>query len=224
MVKKIEEGQVEMILYNVFKNPLCLSLKDLMRDLMLLFFVHGLLIILSGIASAGIVGSKHDFSGEKWNEEGKVCQPCHYQSTADMKISPLWNQGVAVDPYTLYNGTTRKVAPKSPRSITKFCLSCHDGSISPERNNLIGGKAKIGTVFDNDHPVSIRWRHQNNNGNVNCPNCHGIHDASINSELPFFGGYIECATCHDIHNKTGYPKLLRKPQQNSEICLHCHVR
>jgi predicted CXXCH cytochrome family protein len=218
MVKKIGEGQVEMIIYNVFKNPWCIALKDLM----LLFFVHGLLFIFSGAASAGIIGSKHDFSGEKWNEEGKVCQSCHYQSTADMETSLLWNKGMAAGQYTLYNRTNTKGAQESPGSITKFCLSCHDGTTAIERNNPISRKAKTGTVLDHEHPVSVRWIHQNNNGNLNCPNCHGIHDASIKSELPFFSGYLECATCHDIHNKTGYPKLLRKPQQNSELCLHCH--
>ncbi|MHC4642831.1 MAG: cytochrome c3 family protein [Planctomycetota bacterium] len=55
-----------------------------------------------------------------------------------------------------------------------------------------------------------------------CSNCHDVHDPSFVGTLPFFDGYVECSTCHDVHNSFGYPKLLRLPNQSSQICLICH--
>ncbi len=119
------------------------------------------------------------------------------------------------------------VQPESqPQGVTKLCLSCHDGVVAIDSfagnwgSTYISGAANLSTDLSDDHPVSIRWQHQNQT--PSCTNCHFVHGQMFSSELPFFNGFIECATCHDVHNTIALPKLLRKPLQQSEICFYCH--
>jgi predicted CXXCH cytochrome family protein len=197
-----------------------------------------LLLILGsyfGTIKADITGSMHDFSSAGWNPGGEICEPCHTPHNADLAIigSPLWNHEETTASFTIYSSPTLVVTPEQPRGPSKLCLSCHDGTVSLDSfggnigSTFISGPAKIGTVLSDDHPVSIKWEHQNDIGNQTCANCHNVHDPSDPGALPFFGSsypnvYVECSTCHDVHNSTVNPKLLRLPMQGSQLCLHCH--
>ncbi len=175
-----------------------------------------------------IVGSAHDFSSKGWSG-GKICQPCHTPHTADTSApsSPLWNHTVTTATFTMYSSLTLVVQPESqPRGGTKLCLSCHDGTVAIDSfggnwgGSTISGAANLTSDLSDDHPVSIRWEHQNET--PPCSNCHFVHGNMFAFDLPFFGGFVECATCHDVHNSTELPKLLRKSLVGSEICLYCH--
>ncbi len=111
--------------------------------------------------------------------------------------------------------------------MTRLCLSCHDGTVALDSfsgmtgNTFISGNALVGTDLSDDHPVSVKWKHQNSL--PSCRNCHDVHGNMYSSPLPFYDGYVECATCHDVHNGTpGNGHLLRMTMAGSQLCLHCH--
>jgi predicted CXXCH cytochrome family protein len=184
---------------------------------------------------AQISGSAHDFSQATWSS-GRICEPCHVPHTASISSTvPLWGRPEKTTAYTLYNSPTMEFSPDQPGEYSTFCLSCHDGTVALNSyggqtgSTYISGDALIGTDLSDDHPVGLRWAHQDTESG-NCSNCHNMHmgGTGLISELPFFGETgnkkIECATCHDPHGTAGYPKLLRKSKTFSELCFHCHTK
>lgn len=185
-----------------------------------------------------LTGSAHDFSSHGWNSGGEICQPCHtpHLSGVDSvpaNIAPLWNHQVTeVATFSVYTGYDMQVTPGQPEGISLLCLSCHDGTIALDAfgenttgSDYMTGNALLGTNLSNDHPISIDWQHQTNDGGGSlwCVNCHNMHATpTYISELVFFNGKVECPTCHDVHNTAGIDKLLRITSLNSEICLSCH--
>jgi len=188
--------------------------------IMTLVFVF---VFSAGITHAAIQGSSHDFSGLSWNSTGEICNVCHTPHNANLADveSPLWNHSVTTQTFTLYTSPTMSGLGLQPRPISKACLSCHDGTVALDSfggntgATFMGGDATVGTDLSDDHPVSIRWTHQNEN--PACASCH-----SIPQQVPFFGGYVECATCHDVHNGTGNAGMLRVTSDGDQICFFCH--
>jgi len=198
-----------------------------------LFFNIGLICLFfffTGTTSVfgSITGSAHDFSSQGWSG-GRICQVCHTPHTADSSAidAPLWNHEITTSTFTMYSSPSMIIQPESqPQGVTKLCLSCHDGTVAIDSfagnwgSTYISGDANLDTDLSDDHPVSIRWEHQNQT--PSCTNCHFTHGQMFSSDLPFFNGFVECATCHDVHNTIALPKLLRKPLQQSELCFYCH--
>ncbi len=206
-----------------------------------LSFCSLFLLSYSGSSMADIVGSKHDFSTNGWSE-GQICNVCHTpHSGANNVNSPLWSHAVSDQTYILYDSPTLISQPEQPQpgSISRLCLSCHDGTMALDS---YGGKsgglfmdpnsqAMLGTDLRNDHPVGISWDHRvarPDAGQAECIVCHDVFfptKADAGKELRFFNGKVECASCHDVHNsKVMDVKLLRKPMQNSQLCQHCHFK
>ncbi len=192
------------------------------------FWAVFLLLWVSPSGRGQVSGSAHDFSGKSWNSTGEICVVCHtpHNALSSAQGAPLWNHDVTSAAFTLYSSPTLKVQPVQPRGVTKLCLSCHDGTVALDSfggmrgSTFVSGDARIGTDLSDDHPVSIKWKHQNSM--PSCNNCHDTHGNMYSSVLPFFDGYVECATCHDVHNGTGYSHMLRKTLAGSQLCLHCH--
>jgi len=192
---------------------------------------------------AGIKGSKHDFSDTGW-AGGQICIVCHTpHNGATQVVGPLWNHAISSQTYLVYDSPTitRKPEQPQPGSISRLCLSCHDGTIALDS---FGGKtgattmdpestAMLGADLRNDHPIGIAWNHDApaTSPNVAKNECIVCHDnflptkATAGKELKFFNGKVECASCHDVHNSRVMDvKLLRKPLQNSQLCQHCHFK
>ena len=188
-----------------------------------------LALVIYGLpVRADIAGSVHDFSKSGWSG-GEVCVVCHTPHSADTNLveSPLWNHQLSTTNYAMYDSATLAVKPQSqPDGTTKLCLSCHDGTVAIDSfgsvtgNSVISGRANLTSNLRDDHPISIKWDHQNQA--TNCANCHGTHTQPFSTPLPFFNGNIECATCHDVHSNTVEPTLLRMTLRGSQLCLHCH--
>lgn len=189
---------------------------------------------ITTFSSAGIIGSKHDFSGEGWsnNPDNEICIPCHTPHNADKTLSdgPLWHHELSVATYTLYDSTTLDATMEQPNSISKLCLSCHDGTVALESYGthsgstfLDSGDASIGTDLSDDHPVSFRWEHQTVS---TCTlDCHFGNGDPYSYTVRFYNHRVECSTCHDPHNNSvpgPGDKMLRMSMVGSELCLLCH--
>lgn len=143
-----------------------------------------LAVTLSGTASAGVQGSKHDLSTGVPEANGEVCVFCHTPHGADTGASaPLWNKTLPSSTYQRYSalGTaTLDGSEVTVGSVSLACLSCHDGSQAvdvvlnkPGSGGYVAGGSEIsatqltnmsgepipmlGTDLRNDHPVSIDY-------------------------------------------------------------------
>ncbi len=204
-----------------------------------------LLTFATTCSFAEVSGSAHDFASGGIGTE--ICIFCHTPHNADQTIleAPLWNHELSAETnYTLYDSETMNQAPPDePLGISKLCLSCHDGTVAIDsfgnqtgtQKILPGEPAYIGTDLSDDHPISILWGLQHRtifsgSGPVHCGKCHdNIGEGPEKLPLPFYtygGGRgsarLECSTCHDPHNNGANEKLLRKPNDNSELCFWCH--
>jgi predicted CXXCH cytochrome family protein len=133
-----------------------------------------------------------------------------------------------------------------PGSVSRLCLSCHDGTVSTNSygawngassqgandNNiknhsqpefLIGGAA--GTNLSNHHPIGFPYNNaasvdnEINSTATDVPN--NTNNLKIGDLL--WQGNMECTTCHDVHNsKNSGEKFLWTSDMESAFCLTCH--
>ncbi|MHB8837718.1 MAG: cytochrome c3 family protein [Gemmatimonadaceae bacterium] len=197
-----------------------------------------LVLVAPGLASAQtITGTKHDLSagGAGIAAYGQVCVYCHAPHNAAAS-APLWNRGMGAGPYTLYTSTTSSTidmtVAATPGSVSKACLSCHDGTIGLDvvtnvptgapasiGTGKITGGALIGTDLTNDHPIAVTYD----------PTKDTQFNAVVSGKvdvLPLYGtakNQLECATCHNVHSNAVGP-FLRKTNAGSALCLTCHKK
>ena len=142
-------------------------------------------------AAAGIVGSMHDFSSAApasgGNTVAQICVYCHTPHGADtIPGAPIWNRFVdeTID-YGFYGSASATMdgdASAGPGSVSRACLSCHDGTqaLDALRNmpgtgstpnptpidNLVNGTIRDliegdtntpGVGLDNDHPIGMNY-------------------------------------------------------------------
>jgi len=194
----------------------------------------------------------------------RICIYCHaphntittqQAATAGVTYYPLWNHDLTSLTYLLYQNTNTNDIPNSiqhqlnatltqPGSISKLCLSCHDGSVavssygnfnpSSSRHTgtvtVTGSKFGIGISGDltNHHPIGFDYQEvmiaddeiRDPSNALLGNNPYGL---TINDLL--FGGKIECASCHDVHNtkNTGL-KFTWVEDTQSNLCLSCHAK
>ena len=125
------------------------------------------------------------------------------------------------------------------------CLSCHSADAGP------GGEGAtdfslfaIGTDLTNDHPVGVDLPDNIGRRDFKTPNgisavMHWFDDDGDSrpdtNEIRFYdtggGPRVECGSCHDPHgvSPTGFGGLinasfLRVRNNNSKVCLTCHIR
>lgn len=107
---------------------------------------------VGSLASAGIVGSKHDLSasstGGKFtftSGNTEICVFCHTPHGSDSTSAvPLWNRvpGAAAAAFTPYASTTLSGTVTMASSPSLVCLSCHDGTVA--MNNMINAPGSDG--------------------------------------------------------------------------------
>ena len=147
----------------------------------------GLLAFASLVyAQTGIVNTKHNLRSSGTSAlkgtTDEICIYCHTPHGGKKAITddtgPLWNRAYTPGTFQVYASYTLDTAPSAtPTSVSKACLSCHDGTLglnqlinnagpgsgsNPATDpNPIGGAsstnnmALIGTDLRDDHPVSI---------------------------------------------------------------------
>jgi predicted CXXCH cytochrome family protein len=218
----------------------------------------------------GIKSTSHDLStssgkGATWAPNSdptldRICIYCHAPHNSlkpgesSLTYYPLWNHALSTIPsYQTYdNGTDDpnsishqlNATLNQPSSVSKLCLSCHDGDVaigaygySPQSSIgttnvkatsadriLIGG----GGDLRNHHPISFDYEavaaiddEIKTSDSVllgNNPNNLAISDLLWNSKM-------ECSSCHDVHNtKNMGMKFLWVEDINSNLCLSCHKK
>lgn len=147
--------------------------------------IVGLLAFTSFVYAQGIVNTKHNLRSTGTQamkgSTDEICIYCHTPHGGKKAIqddtAPLWNRAYTPGTFTLYASYTLDATPSQPTSVSKACLSCHDGTLGLNQlinnagpgsgtnpavdPNPIGGAsstnnmALIGTDLRDDHPVSI---------------------------------------------------------------------
>jgi predicted CXXCH cytochrome family protein len=200
-----------------------------------------------------IVGSAHDFgaNGYSW-ADGEICKPCHtpHNAIAADVSDNLWSHTLSTASYTLAGGEVLS-QEEALDSYSRLCMSCHDGTVALD--SFAGGagtagpfgassRFNLGTDLSNDHPVgneavynetrtSLNLTTTNNRGQkvvgVNDPST-GKAQLPLRQALNGTDWVVSCGSCHNPHgagNATArYPMLLRATNQESQICLTCHIK
>jgi len=193
-------------------------------------------------AGTGIEGSSHDARNWFGSNSGQVCIFCHAPHNANTQ-GPLWSHASTTATYTLYASPTMNAAPGQPGSISKLCLSCHDGTVAI--NNYAGGRgsirfssgdtAYIGIDLSNDHPVGIVYNAASatNNRKLADPTTKSVTIGSTVSRsgtitaMMLVDGKVECTSCHDVHNRYTVQTdsgrgLVKVGMAGSSLCVQCH--
>ncbi|OQX15333.1 MAG: hypothetical protein BWK76_13370 [Desulfobulbaceae bacterium A2] len=194
-------------------------------------------LVMSSTASAVLTGSKHDFTNLQWGNS-QICLPCHApHNNINDQGAVLWNHTLTQASYTLYSSPTYDATTTTtqPSAVSKFCLSCHDGTVALDAygshtgTTTITGNGLLGTNLSNDHPISFDY----NAALVAADTATGggipglVTPASASqvvAGIPLFTGKMECASCHDVHNKHGIAGLLNSSNTGSALCLKCHIK
>lgn len=204
------------------------------------------------VAAIGtIAGSKHDFSSTGTSTykgaSNQVCVYCHAPHNVQVNV-PLWNRAANTSTYTIYSSTGLDGVTGQPGSVSKLCLSCHDGTVAIDAFGGSTGTAtnKIPTTssanlggatgldLSNDHPVGITYTAATAtaDGSLYDPTTHLIGSGplatfTIDAKM-LSATKVECASCHDVHNSTAgtavESKLLRVTTVGSALCLACHKK
>jgi predicted CXXCH cytochrome family protein len=190
-------------------------------------------------AFAILAGSAHDFHLETWGDP-QICLPCHApHNNRNAATELLWNHDTtAVAAFTLYsNAASFDAVPGQPTPTSKFCLSCHDGTVALDAYgshgaglpaNKLTGTAMLGTDLSNDHPISFLYDAALVTADTaRAGGIAGLKAPAVVTAagLPLFAGLMECATCHDVHNKHGNTAgLLNIANTGSALCLACHIK
>jgi predicted CXXCH cytochrome family protein len=213
--------------------------------LLVMIAMVSIMMVAQIAKAASIAGSKHDLrsggSSAFKGDSDQVCIYCHTPHNANATpLAPLWNHAsTATATYTLYGGaasgtTTLNATMGQPSSISKACLSCHDGSVAADSYKAVVGTkpitsasaALLGTNLSNDHPISFTY----DTALVSADAVNGINGlvtpasaSLVVAGIPLFTSKLECASCHTVHDNANTP-FLRFSNVGSALCLKCHIK
>lgn len=222
-----------------------------------------LMLGVAAVANAGtnpsntVVGSSHDLSDPAGTVAGsnQICVFCHTPHNANAaSAAPLWSHALSTATYTPYNNPDfSTITAGQPGSISKACLSCHDGSVAlgyvangaftsdgTAPNNLsntahgardsAGLQIAIGDAMNIGGSGDLSTTHP---VGITYPGANtAFNDVASNTNVKLFkegGGsanQVECASCHEPHNQGAKePRyFLRSTNAGSALCLQCHIK
>jgi len=234
-------------------------------------YIIALILILQAFTSSlasSIVNTKHNLSTSgtgtiKSTGEQEVCVFCHIPHNSRAGEAPLWNRTMHSDNYNMYNSdylrrmnyptpTALGTTAGTPGTLSRQCLSCHDGTVAvgsvymvrgtlmgntllPMANVNLDGKmlssspGYIGTDLRGHHPVGIEYDHsisKNFGSGSRSIELLATPGAAIKLYTYNNKQYVECSSCHDPHIENG--KFLRYTAGGSHganvygTCVSCH--
>ena len=193
----------------------------------------------------------------------RVCIFCHaphntitadQAAAAGLTYYPLWNHDLSSMTYQLYTNNTNDIPNMpmhqlnatltQPGSISKLCLSCHDGSVavssygnfnpsSSRRTGTVtmqGSRKGIGLNGDlsNHHPIGFDYLEvRAADPEIRAPGdtLRGNNPYGLKISDLLFGNKMECASCHDVHNtKNTGTSLTWVSDYQSNLCFSCHAK
>ncbi|MBI5558017.1 MAG: hypothetical protein HY885_10290 [Deltaproteobacteria bacterium] len=193
---------------------------------------------------------------------------------AGIKYLPLWNHGVTTQFYNTYQsdfgdgpaasglngvGTVSNINQFAdrhlfngdatlgePGSVSRLCLSCHDGTVAINEYGFDPGRAESrgaathfiadqfkiggGGNLTNHHPIGFSYLDVAlHDDEIAAPdtviNGLATKEQTTIRSLLYAGEMMECVTCHDVHNtKNEGETFLWKSDRNSGFCLTCHIK
>lgn len=214
-------------------------------------------------ATGNIANTKHNLSStgtgtikaNAGQNNDEICVYCHTPHGANTAFTgaPLWNKATPTGTFTMYGTTLSGNATDTAAnlgSISKACLSCHDGvsAINSMVNapgaggynsaganvafgataagtalTMPAGVTQIGTDLTNDHPISITYDTTGKAGlKATTTTLTGWTGAGTIADL-LRSSKVECSSCHDPHEGTN-ALFLRKANAGSALCLGCHQK
>lgn len=176
----------------------------------------------------------------------RVCVYCHtghlaveVSSQNQANYLPLWNHALTNIQYTQYNnGATYSIS-----GVILLCLSCHDGSlatnafgvnqVSPQQKpggpmHYIGSSdpAYLGGDADlsNDHPIGFNYAAVQAADPDIAPSNSAMGNTGQKISDFLDGGVMTCATCHQVHGCNTGSSLTVVADNQSALCLTCHLK
>ena len=163
-----------------------------------------------------------------------ACLYCHAPHGASTSPTPLWNQQLSMQSYTMYGSSTYHQTGVQPPlgSPSKLCLSCHDGTVAPGQTLAFGQLAMRGSMklqnklsadLSGSHPFSLK------KPLTDAPDLFNLLSATPaqtkDPAVQMVNDNIECTTCHNVHFQ-GIDKVVRsflvRDSSNGALCLACH--
>ena len=182
----------------------------------------------------------HDFSQSGTSPvKGNLsasCLYCHAPHASLSQGTPLWNQTLSMQTYTMY-GSSTYTAPPIPQpplaGSSSLCLSCHDGTVAPGQTVAYGkfsmtGVMNTADVFGSDlrssHPFNLALPMQDAPDLVATLAAAG-KTADATGAVKLNNGNIQCDTCHDAHVQSRdviSPNFLVMDSSRGQLCFACH--
>lgn len=171
-----------------------------------------------------IVGARPDF-----------CMYCHEPHSGVGGRTPLWNQKLSVQSYTLYNSATEVNKTTQPimGADSNLCLSCHDGTVAPGTTAAYGKVTMFGSMYSYDifgsnlqpsHPIALALPLKDNIDLTASLAATG-KTGDPTGAIRLVNGNIECTTCHNAHVQAKDPisqTFLVRDSSSGQMCLACH--
>lgn len=175
-------------------------------------------------------------SGSSVTTQGGLgCTFCHAPHSGIGGITPLWNQTLSTQSYTLYTSTTYKQQGTQPTlgRSSSLCLSCHDGTVAVGQSAVYGKIPTTGTMNNMDvlgtnmtssHPFSMVKPLKDSADMAASLVAQGV-TADPTGKVKLIAGNVECISCHNPHVQGTdqiAQKFLVRDSSNGQMCLACH--
>jgi predicted CXXCH cytochrome family protein len=206
------------------------------------------IFLVTGMAFAGVDGTKHDipgyvgntFSGAATVATAEICVYCHTPHSANTLVDTLlWNRtfGTQADAFAIYSSATSTAmnGVTDLSTVAKLCLSCHDGSTAvyvtgnPANSGMVTAVNAVGNVNATGNIIGngILTKDMSNDHPIgfDYATVQGVDGglrAPATMTLPLQSGIMDCSTCHNVHDDTFSP-FLRMDNAASAMCIHCHI-
>ncbi|MHC5054552.1 MAG: cytochrome c3 family protein [Planctomycetota bacterium] len=166
----------------------------------------------------------------------EICVFCHTPHTG-APSAPIWNRDSSGVTYKLYASSTMRGVPRQPEGRSRFCLSCHDGTVAvgvvrrrpsgaAEMHGfesggalmrLAGRPTNLGTDLSDDHPIMVDYDEAAGAGEEFAPRSTLPREFRLKDRST-----VECTTCHNPHRDEFRPFLVAD-NTDSALCGTCHV-
>jgi predicted CXXCH cytochrome family protein len=188
-----------------------------MRKLFITLLAVAVVVMLVPSVSMALDGP-HDTSLPGSNN----CSNCHtpHNGNGTVTDAPLWGHTVTGETFTMYSVNSPFTIAGSPQGTSLLCLSCHDGVTAVAGGSAMTGGNVIGTVLDNDHPISVTYA-------ATATDFVALTTVQGSSNVELYGGsnnQLECATCHQAHDVNAVTDLKYLRSNKSALCGTCHTK